>query len=53
MDDKRVFNRSSELIFPVRDVLTTVRYYREVLGFVEEWAWGEPSDFGGVRCAAV
>jgi GNAT superfamily N-acetyltransferase len=41
--------RSSEPIFPVADVVATVRYYREVLGFREGWTWGEPPDFGGVR----
>jgi GNAT superfamily N-acetyltransferase len=40
---------SSEPIFPVADVVATVRYYREVLGFTEEWVWGEPPDFGGAR----
>ena len=53
MDEGRVTLRSSEPIFPVTDVVATVRYYREVLGFAEEWVWGEPPDFGGVRCAAV
>jgi GNAT superfamily N-acetyltransferase len=53
MGDERVSIRSSEPIFPVADVLATVRYYREVLGFAEEWLWGEPPDFGGVRWGRV
>jgi GNAT superfamily N-acetyltransferase len=53
MNDERVSIRSSEPIFPVADVLATVRYYREVLGFAEEWLWGEPPDFGGVRWGKV
>jgi len=53
MGDERVSIRSSEPIFPVADVLATVRYYREVLGFAAEWVWGEPPDFGGVRWGKV
>jgi ribosomal protein S18 acetylase RimI-like enzyme len=34
-------------------VVTTVRYYREVLGFREGWTWGDPPDFGGVRWGKV
>jgi GNAT superfamily N-acetyltransferase len=53
MGEERVLIRSSEPIFPVLDVVATVRYYREVLGFAEEWVWGEPPDFGGVRWGKV
>jgi GNAT superfamily N-acetyltransferase len=53
MNDKRVALRSSEPIFPVADVIATVGYYREVLGFLEGWTWGQPADFGGVRWGKV
>jgi GNAT superfamily N-acetyltransferase len=53
MADERAYIRSSEPIFPVTDVVATVRYYRDVLGFAEEWVWGEPPDFGGVRWGKV
>jgi GNAT superfamily N-acetyltransferase len=53
MADERAYIRSSEPIFPVTDVVATVRYYRDVLGFTEEWVWGEPPDFGGVRWGKV
>ena len=53
MGDERAWIRSSEPIFPVADVVATVRYYRDVLGFAEEWVWGEPPDFGGVRWGKV
>src|SRR5262245_7995274 len=49
MGDERVALRGSEPIFPVADVVATVRYYRAVLGFTDEWLWGDPPDFGGVR----
>jgi catechol 2,3-dioxygenase-like lactoylglutathione lyase family enzyme len=53
MGNERVMIRSSEPIFPVADVVATVRYYREVLGFAEEWVWGALPDFGGVRWGKV
>jgi catechol 2,3-dioxygenase-like lactoylglutathione lyase family enzyme len=43
----------SEPILPVPDVVTTVRYYRSVLGFSDEWLWGDPTDFGGVRWGRI
>ena len=53
MDDGRFTLRGSEPIFPVADVVATVRYYREVLGFREGWTWGKPPDFGGARWGKV
>jgi GNAT superfamily N-acetyltransferase len=49
MDNERISLWKSEPIFPVSDVVATVRYYCDVLGFANEWLWGEPPDFGGVR----
>jgi GNAT superfamily N-acetyltransferase len=43
----------SEPIFPVADVVATVRYYSSVLGFPEEWLWGDPPGFGGVRWGKI
>ncbi|MFO0888489.1 MAG: GNAT family N-acetyltransferase [Isosphaeraceae bacterium] len=53
MEDGRVTLRGSEPILPVADVVATVGYYREVLGFPEGWTWGEPPDFGGVRWGKI
>jgi catechol 2,3-dioxygenase-like lactoylglutathione lyase family enzyme len=53
MVDEIVTIRASEPIFPVADVVDTVRYYREVLGFRDGWTWGDPPDFGGVRWGKV
>jgi GNAT superfamily N-acetyltransferase len=39
----------SEPIFSVSDVVQTVRFYCDVLGFGSEWLWGEPPTFGGAR----
>ena len=30
----------SEAILAVSDVVATIRYYRHVLGFADEWTWG-------------
>ena len=30
------------------DVLRSLQYYTEVLGFDRKWDWGDPPDFGGV-----
>ena len=34
-------------------VVATIRYYWDVVGFAEEWTWGEPPEFGGVRQGKV
>jgi GNAT superfamily N-acetyltransferase len=43
----------SEAILAVADVRTTVRFYRDKLGFTGEWLWGEPPTFGGVSWGKV
>jgi GNAT superfamily N-acetyltransferase len=43
----------SEAILAVADVVATVRYYRDKLGFGREWLWGNPPDFGGVSWGKV
>ena len=53
MGDRGFSLQRSEPIFPVADVVATVRYYCAVLGFAEEWLWGEPPDFGGVRWGKI
>src|SRR4051794_24842782 len=53
MDHERFLIRDSEPVFPVADVVATVGYYRDVLGFREGWTWGEPPDFGGVRWGKI
>ncbi|MBN8652580.1 MAG: GNAT family N-acetyltransferase [Cytophagales bacterium] len=43
-----------EPVLPVRDVNQTIAYWREVLGFREQWtSSGEPSDIGAVSWGAV
>jgi GNAT superfamily N-acetyltransferase len=43
----------SEAILAVADVVATVRYYRDKLGFTGEWLWGDPPTFGGVSWGKV
>jgi predicted N-acetyltransferase YhbS/uncharacterized glyoxalase superfamily protein PhnB len=44
---------SSEAVLAVADVPTTVRYYRDVLGFENQWLWGDPPTFAGLRWGKV
>lgn len=37
-----------EPILPVDNVVETVNYWHDVLGFAEKWTWGEPPNHGGV-----
>ena len=37
-----------EPILAVNDILETITYWHEVLGFPEKWTWGEPPNYGGV-----
>jgi GNAT superfamily N-acetyltransferase len=43
----------SEAILAVADVVAAVRYYRDKLGFTEEWLWDDPPTFGGVSWGKV
>src|SRR5215470_16662832 len=37
-----------EPILPVDNVIETVNYWHDVLGFVDKWTWGDPPNYGGV-----
>src|SRR6186713_64952 len=37
-----------EPILAVNDILETVSYWYDVLGFPDKWTWGEPPEHGGV-----
>jgi GNAT superfamily N-acetyltransferase len=53
MEGREFSLQRSEPIFPVANVVATVGYYCDVLGFTQKWLWGEPPDFGGVRWGKV
>ena len=38
-----------EPILPVKDIVETIDYWHEVLGFPNKWTWGEPPNYGGVN----
>lgn len=37
-----------EPILPVDNIVETVDYWHDVLGFADKWTWGEPPNHGGV-----
>ena len=37
-----------EPVLAVRDVLKTVTYWSDILGFTGKWTWGDPPNHGGV-----
>ena len=41
------FEKSNPILFS-RNVIESIKYYKEVLGFEHSWEWGEPTDFGGI-----
>src|SRR5258705_7826265 len=42
-----------EPILAVKDVLETIHYWQNTLGFTNQWTWGEPPNFGGVSWNGV
>jgi len=44
---------SSTAIFATKDVVATLAYYKDVLGFDTTWSWGEPVSFGGASIDGV
>lgn len=36
-------------VLPTTDLARTHTYYRDILGFLEPWGFGEPPQYGGVR----
>jgi hypothetical protein len=40
-------------VFVVRDILNSVAYYRDVLGFDTEFLYGEPTFYAGVEVSDV
>ena len=42
-----------EPILAVNDIIDTVSYWHETLGFSNKWTWGEPPTYGGVSWHGV
>ena len=38
-----------EPILPVKDIVETIEYWHNTLGFPNKWTWGEPPNYGGVN----
>lgn len=41
------FEKSNPILYS-KDVVKSLAYYTDVLGFEDSWKWGEPTDFGGI-----
>ncbi|HSI71938.1 MAG TPA: GNAT family N-acetyltransferase [Fimbriimonas sp.] len=44
---------SSTPIFAAADILSTLEYYKSVLGFESTWTWGDPATFGSASGGGV
>ena len=44
---------SSTAIFASSDIVATLAFYKDVLGFESTWTWGEPPTFGSVSMGGV
>ena len=53
IDDKTPRLSHVEPILPVTDIIKTVNYWHDVLGFSNKWTSGEPPDYGGVNWQGV
>lgn len=47
LPDQPVFSHA-EPVLPVLDVVATIRYWQDVLGFPTQWVWGDPPTLGAV-----
>lgn len=44
---------SSTAIFASSDIVATLGFYKDILGFESSWTWGEPPSFGSVSLGGV
>lgn len=44
---------SSTPIFATDDIVKTLEFYKNVLGFESTWTWGDPPTFGGASSGGV
>jgi len=40
-------------VIATADVLATVRYFEQTLGFKQQWLWGDPPIYAGVRAGSA
>ena len=40
-------------VIATRDVAATVRYFEQTLGFEQQWVWGEPPVYAGVKAGGA
>ena len=47
-NETRGFPLHAEPILAVTNILETINYWYDTLGFTDKWTWGEPPNYGGV-----
>src|SRR5947209_15945252 len=47
--ERRPILSHAEPVLQVKDIIETISYWHEVLGFPNKWTWGEPPNHGGVH----
>jgi len=52
-EETELFLSHAEPVLAVTNVIETVEYWHDVLGFPNKWTWGEPPNHGGVTWQGV
>ena len=52
-EESDLFLSHVEPVLAVKNVIETVEYWHDVLGFSNKWTWGEPPNHGGVNWQGV
>jgi GNAT superfamily N-acetyltransferase len=52
-EENIIFLSHVEPILAVSDILETINYWHDVLGFTNKWTWKDPPDYGGVTWQGV
>jgi uncharacterized glyoxalase superfamily protein PhnB/GNAT superfamily N-acetyltransferase len=52
-DESDLFLSHVEPVLAVKNVVETIEYWHDILGFSNKWTWGEPPNHGGVNWQGV
>ena len=52
-EESELYLSHVEPILAVKNIIETVQYWHDVLGFPNKWTWGEPPNHGGVNWQGV
>lgn len=54
MDDQPLQNYSAAVpVIATADVSSTIRYFEQTLGFKQQWTWGDPPVYAGVKAGSA